>query len=405
LTPSVDTSTSTPLTIYPSVEEKTFNAGKVSAIAAAHGAHDTYQAFLPPLLPVLIERFLLTKTEAGLLSVFLTTPSLLQPLIGYLADRSALRAFVILTPAITAIAMSLLGIAPTYWLAVFMLLVAGISSASLHATGPVLAGRLSANRLGLGMSLWMVGGEVGRTIGPLIIVLAASTMGMHQTPWLAAVGILVSIGMFFQLRKLPDQHAESRLALPWRKALRALRPLLVPVAAILLTRAFAFVSVSTFLPTFMTDEGASLIVAGVSLSVMQAAGVVGAMLAGPLSDRIGRRPLMFFSLTTTAVFIFLLLNSHGWWHFPVLIGLGFGLLSMTPVVMAIVQESFPENRALANGIYMAVTFVSSSLATVAIGAISDLFSLRTAFITSGLLALIGLPALFWLPLSRNTPSS
>lgn len=401
----IETSTPAPLAGNLAAEEKTFNTGKVSAIAGAHGVHDTYQAFLPPLLPVLIERFALMKTEAGLLSVFMTAPSLVQPFIGYLADRRALRTFVILTPAITAIAMSLLGITPFYWLAALMLLVAGVSSASLHATGPVLAGRLSANRLGLGMSFWMVGGELGRTLGPLIIVTAVSTLGVERTPWLAAGGVLVSIWMFFQLRSMPTRHAESQLALPWRKALHTLRPVLIPLTIIILSRAFTFVSISTFLPTFLTEEGANLMLAGASLSVMQAAGVAGAMLAGPLSDRVGRRPVMLFSLLATSLFVFLLLNSHGWLQFPVLVGLGFGLLSMTPVVMAIVQESFPENRALANGIYMAVSFVSSSLATLAIGAIGDLFSLRTAFTIGGLLVLVGLPALFWLPIrSKTTPS-
>ena len=387
------------------VGESTFRAGKVSAIAAAHGVYDTYQAFLPPLLPLLIEKFSLIKTEAGLLSVFMTAPSLLQPFIGYLADRRSLRIFVILTPALTALAMSLVGIAPFYWLAAMLLLIAGLSSASLHATGPVLAGRLSASRLGLGMSFWMVGGELGRTLGPIIIVAAVSTLGVQRTPWLAVGGVLVSLWMAYQLRHLPRRHPESHQALPWKKAIITMRPVLIPLSIILVTRALAFVSVSTYLPTFLTEEGASLMLAGASLSVLEAAGVIGAMISGSLSDRIGRRPVMTFSLISTSLFIFLLLNLRGWLQFPALLGLGFGLLSMTPVVMAIVQESFPENRALANGIYMAVSFVSSSFATLAIGAIGDLFNLRTAYLLSAVLVLVGLPFLFRLPGSRKTLKS
>jgi FSR family fosmidomycin resistance protein-like MFS transporter len=397
LNPSSQSEITAPAASPAAVEQTTFRTGKVSAIAAAHGVHDTYQAFLPPLLPLLIEKFSLIKTEAGLLSVFMTAPSLLQPFIGYLADRRSLRVFIVLTPTITALAMSLLGIAPYYWLAAMLLIIAGVSSASLHATGPVLAGRLSANRLGLGMSFWMVGGELGRTLGPIIIVSAVSTLGMQRTPWLAAGGVLVSLWMAYQLRQLPARHPESHQALPWKRALITMRPVLIPLSIILITRALAFVSVSTYLPTFLTEEGANLMLAGASLSLLEAAGVIGALLAGPLSDRLGRRPLMIFSLVSTSLFIFLLLNLHGWWQFPALLGLGFGLLSMTPVVMAIVQESFPENRALANGIYMAVSFVSSSFATLAIGAIGDLFNLRTAYLLSAVLVLLGLPFLFRLP--------
>ena len=71
------------------VEKASFQTRKVTVIAAGHGVQDTYQAFLPALLPILIEKFSLIKTEAGLLSVFANAPSLLQPFIGYLADHYA----------------------------------------------------------------------------------------------------------------------------------------------------------------------------------------------------------------------------------------------------------------------------------------------------------------------------
>ena len=65
--------------------------------------------------------------------------------------------------------------------------------------------------------------------------------------------------------------------------------------------------------------------------------------------------------------------------------------------MAIVQESFPDSRALANGVYMAVNFVSSSIVAVLIGAIGDLSSLRTAYYVSAALALASLPFILSLP--------
>ncbi|MFZ3079453.1 MAG: MFS transporter, partial [Bellilinea sp.] len=126
------------------VEDQKFQADKVAVLSAGHSVQDTYQAFLPALLPILIEKFSLMKTEAGLLSVFSSFPSLLQPVIGYLADNVGPRYFVILAPGVSAVMMSLLGAAPTYLIAALLLIVAGISSASIHATGPVIAGRLSA---------------------------------------------------------------------------------------------------------------------------------------------------------------------------------------------------------------------------------------------------------------------
>jgi FSR family fosmidomycin resistance protein-like MFS transporter len=51
--------------------------------------------------------------------------------------------------------------------------------------------------------------------------------------------------------------------------------------------------------------------------------------------------------------------------------LGFFSLSTTPVIMAIVQECYPENRSMANGLYMAVSFVIRSILLVVFGGISD----------------------------------
>lgn len=385
------------MAVSQAVETNKFQASKVAVISGGHWVQDTYQAFLPALLPVLIEKFSLIKTEAGLLSVFTNAPSLLQPLIGYLADRVSLRILVILAPAVTGLMMSFLGIAPSYAVAAMLLIVAGFSSASIHAVGPVIAGRLSANRLGMGMSFWMVGGELGRTIGPVIIVSAVSYLKPEGTPWLAVGGILTSLVLLIYLRTTPDRPANGPSTLPWRAAIKSMRRVLLPVIGITVTRAFAYSCVSTYLPTFMTEQGADLILAGASLSVMEAAGVAGAFLGGVISDRLGRRPVLATTLVLSSVFLFAFLGARGWVLFPILLLLGFVLLSTAPVVMATVQESFPENRALANGIYMAVNFAFSSVITVIVGGIADLFSLSTAYMVSAILILGGLPFVFLLP--------
>jgi FSR family fosmidomycin resistance protein-like MFS transporter len=77
--------------------------------------------------------------------------------------------------------------------------------------------------------------------------------------------------------------------------------------------------------------------------------------------------------------------------------MGFTALSVTPVVMALVQESFPENRALANGVYMALSFVLGSVVVVVLGAMGDLFGLRLAFTASAVITLLGLPLILLLP--------
>ena len=42
-----------------------FQAGAVTTVSIAHSVHDAYVAFLPPILPMLIEKFALSNTLAG----------------------------------------------------------------------------------------------------------------------------------------------------------------------------------------------------------------------------------------------------------------------------------------------------------------------------------------------------
>lgn len=382
-----------------------FHTGSVTLISAGHGIHDTYTAFLPTLLPGLIAKFALSTAQAGLLSVFTQWPSLLQPFIGYVADRASLRLFIVLTPGITATAMSLLGIAPSYAVLAVLLAIAGMSSAGLHAVGPVVVGYLSGRRLGQGMSFWMVGGELGRTLGPLIIAAAVTAFGLSGIVWLLIGGWLASAALYIMLRRVAIRSAQRHEPRPWRQALRAMRPVLIPLSLLLAARAFLVSAVTMFLPTLMSREGATLWLAGGALSVLQAAGTVGALLGGSLSDRLGRRRILTLSLTTSPLLTLLFLAAQGWAQIPALVALGFALLSTTPVIMAIVQESFPQNRALANGIYMAISFLLNAITVVAVGALGDAFGLRMAFTISAGLALLGAPLIWLLPGSAPSASA
>jgi FSR family fosmidomycin resistance protein-like MFS transporter len=173
--------------------------------------------------------------------------------------------------------MSLLGIAPRYAMLALLLMVTGLSSAVLHAVAPVIAGRLSGKNLGRGMGIWMVGGELGRTLGPLAI---AAYFGLQPdtlayTPWLMIGGWLTSLLLFLRLRDVEGRPPNAGQGLPWRQALRVMGPLLAPLIGIIVVRAFMSSALTTYLPTFLVEEGAELWLAGISLSVLEAAGVVG----------------------------------------------------------------------------------------------------------------------------------
>ena len=68
-------------------KEAEFQTGRVLTIIGGHFVHDTYTAFVAPLLPLIIEKLSFSLTQVGSLWGFFQIPALLNPFIGYLADR------------------------------------------------------------------------------------------------------------------------------------------------------------------------------------------------------------------------------------------------------------------------------------------------------------------------------
>ena len=379
------------------LESGPFQTGHVVTLSAGHAVHDTYTAFLAPLLPVLIEKFSLSKTGAGLLSLFMQGPSILQPFIGHLADSISMRYAVILAPAITGTMMSLLGIAPSYSVLAIFLFIAGLSSAGLHAVGPVMTGRVSGSSLGRAMGFWMVGGEFGRTVGPILLVTAIGYLTLGGLTWLMIGGWVVSGILYLRLRSIPGRDPGAADALPWRAALRAMRPMMLPLSGVLVARSFMSASLTTYLPIFLIDEGVGFWLAGAALTVLEAAGVVGAIVGGSISDKVGRKVILLISMVATPILALAFLRTSGWVQALLLPALGFFALSPTPVIMAWVQESYLENRALANGVYMAMGFLIRAVAVVILGRVGDLVGLRQGFLYSAIIMLLGVPLVFLLP--------
>ena len=385
------------------IDQNKFHLNNILAIATAHATHDTYTGFLAPLLPIIIGNLQLSNTAAGLLSVFMRMPSLLQPLIGYVADRHNLRIFIILTPAISAVMMSLVGIAPNYAVVVMFLFLTGASSAFLHAVAPVITGRLSGNNLGRGMSFWMVGGEFGRVLGPLVIVFAIEKLTLPHTPWIMIPGLIASLLLYFVLRNVPVQIPQQNIAAQAMKGtLKSMLKFMLPIFVLLSLRSLLFAGSTMFLPTYLNERGEGLLFSGAALSVLESAGILGALLGGSVSDRIGRKTIIFFSVFLTPILTFLFLNSSGWMSMILLACIGFTMLCVTPAIMAMVQENYAESRALANGVYMAINFVSSSTGILLVGMLGDTFGLASAIKISAIILFIGLPSVFFLPNRRKS---
>jgi len=389
----MDTATSTPLPIAEPVEGK-IQTSQILHISGAHFIHDTFTGFIPTTLPVLMEKLSLSLTMIGSLTAIMQLPAILNPVIGFYADRLSLQLFVILAPAVTGTIISLLGFANSTLALAVMLFITGISIACFHAPAPAIISRLSARRLGFGMSLFMAGGELARTVGPILAAWAISLWTLEGMYRLMTIGWLTALFLFLRLRTV-SAKAEKTIGLS--AVLPAFRCLFFPLTVANFFRLFSLICLTTYLPTLLRIEGSNLLVAGAALSILEFAGVAGALMSGTISDILGRKMVMLVSVVSSTLLMYAFLHSGGWITIPILLLLGFTTLSNTPVMLALVQEQVPSHRGMANGIFMVMMFLLQSLVMLIIGTLGDRIGLRQVFELSVFLALLSLPAIMLLP--------
>ena len=377
------------------IDNKTPSSLKqVYTIASGHLFHDLYTSFLAPLLPKIIEYYSLSLTSAGILSTLSRLPSLLNPFIGYIFDKTGAKYFVILTPAITATIMCIIGISPNVYVLGILVFLAGTSSTIFHASSPSMVAGAYTKKTGFGLSLFMAGGGLGRTIGPLLVVWGVAQWGLSGLYRLAFVGWASSLYLFFQFRNI---ELSPRKGFSIAPILPLLKSFFIPVAFILLLRNALTASLYTYLPVYMVQSGAPLWMAGVSLSTLEISGVIGALILGSLSDKIGRRKSINISMIVSATAMLLFIQAAGWLVIPFLVIIGFFSLSTSTLFLALVQDHFKEHRATGNGIYLLIHLLANGLMLILIGKIGDIAGLRIAYYISAAAAIISVPALRLIP--------
>jgi FSR family fosmidomycin resistance protein-like MFS transporter len=171
----------------------------------------------------------------------------------------------------------------------------------------------------------------------------------------------------------------------------------------MIARAMLRAAVETYMPVYLTERGASLWIAGSSLTLLEAAGIIGILMAASINDRLGARWIFLGSLIGSPLVLYLFLQTSGSVQFVLMILLGIISLCVVPIGMAVIQENFPENRSFANGLYLSILFLANSIAGVVMGGLADQFGTPTAFLWSVGVCFLGVPFIFLLPKPvRNT---
>jgi len=374
-----------------------FQKSKVALVAFAHFSHDVFSALLAPILPLLIEKMGISLIQAGFLDIARKAPSLFNPLFGIIAQRSDAKWFVILTPSITAVSMGLLSVTNSYAIALFLLVIAGISAAFFHIPAPTIIKEFSGEKSGKGMSYFMAAGESARSIGPILAAGAISLWGLEGIWKLTPLGLTASFILYLKLKHYSPRFSAKRFSLKdANKELKNHSHFFVSLLSFIMLNYTSKFSVSLFLPLFLTQAGYGVEKASIAFGVLQGFGILGALFAGSYSDRFGRINVLILSSVGSAVSLlaFLLFYNDALW--VMLAFLGFFLFSQSPVLLAGVHDLKTSNPTFINSIYMAMNFGVSSLIVYFAGFFGEKLGLFKTFEIASALTLLSVAALFGL---------
>src|ERR687887_1282189 len=305
--------------------------------------------------------------------------------------------------AVAGIGIALAAVSPAYWLVLLLVVVSGLGVAAYHPEGSKFAAYASGRRRASGMSLFSIGGNVGYALGPTAttpLVLAFGLTGglLLAVPTVAVAALLFAVvpflATFVPERSLQSASGEDR---PGALAL---------LLGVIAFRSVAWFGLITFVPLWEVSLGHSKAYGSHLLSLMLLAGGLGTLVAGPIADRLGRRPVLIASLAATGPLILAYVLAGGAVGVVALALVGVCVIGTFGVTMVMSQEYLPRRIGMASGLSIGLSIGLGGVAAVALGAVADSVDLQTALYVSSAAPAVAV-ALTWLlpgpPVRRLEP--
>ncbi|MGC8839233.1 MAG: MFS transporter [Anaerolineae bacterium] len=362
----------------PGAEQPVSGRQVVLLMTLGHLINDLYANALTPILPVLIERFGLSMTQAGLLTTLrMLSGQVSQPFYGFLGDRLGRRWLLGLGPLLTVALMGLAGWAPTYGILILCVVLAGVGSASFHPQGAAVAGQASGRRHGLGMGVFLSGGIVGVAIAPWLVVPLVSRWGLRATLLAAVPGLLIGAFLWAREGRLPQVRAVRHST--WTLSVGGSAKPLTLLLAIAACRTVMESSMITFLPVLMRQRGFSLMGAGAILSAFLLCIGVASVLGGYLGDRLDPRRVIGVSLVLGIPFLQGSLRAEGALMVVLWIVSGVLFLCSASLNVALAQRLAPAHAGTASSLMSGVGLGLGGVGATLVGRLADAIGLVPAF--------------------------
>lgn len=373
-----------------------FASSRVTAVAGltiGHAVDDLYQGAVPAILPFLVaERGYSYAAATGITLAATLLSSVAQPAFGILTDRHQLRWLVPAGMATAAAGVGLSGLGGSYlatWLAIA---VSGLGVAAYHPEA-ARAARAAGGSSARAMSWFVLGGNLGLALAPLLVTPVLAAYGLAATPLLVLPAAVAAALFALGRRRRPAGRrpgegaasggagmtagpAEDWRAFGW-------------LTGVVICRSICYFGVSSFLALYLIRQlGASRAAGSAVLTVFGAAGAVGTLLGGWLADRSGRLRAVQAGYALAVPGLAGLLAAPGP-ELAAVAGAVLGLALFLPfsVQVTLAQEYLPARVGTASGLTVGLAVSVGGVLAPLLGVLADHAGLRAA-----LAVLVLLPA-------------
>lgn len=371
------------------------NLKVIFALTLVHFAGDFYISFISPLYPAFIDKLNLSLTQVGFIAgINRFLAFIVQPSVGYLADRYQTRYFMLSGLFLCILFIPLSGIATSFWTLLFFICIGSVGNAMFHPSATGLVPLHAGQKAGLFMSIFNTGGTLAFGIGPLFITWYVVTFSLEEVPMTMAIGFAVMIFLYFNV---PSPKSEGFEQLGFigtlKETLGHVWKTIALIWVVMVLRAVVGQSFLTFMPVLYVQKGYSIVSAGVLFSLFTVAGTLSGIISGFASDRIGFKPIFYTAhgLMTPALLLFLYLP--GRWVFAGSALAGFLVMATLPLGVVMAQTIAPKGRSMVASLMMGLAWGLGGTISPVVGKLADIYSIEAvlwivAFIPVATLGLI-----------------
>ncbi len=375
----------------------------LASLSICHLLNDMNQSLLPAIYPILKDSYHLDFGQIGLITLaFQLTASMLQPVVGMVTDRRPQPFSLPVGMGSSLAGLLLLSVASSYAVILLAAALVGIGSSVFHPEASRVAHMASGGRYGFAQSVFELGGSTGSAIGPLLAAFVVAPRGQASIAWfslvaLLAILLLTNVSVWYSrhpsIAERSGRRAEpaTRSTLPRAKALAAIAVLM----ALLFSKNVYTASLSSYYTFYLIHKfHLSVQSAQIHLFVFLGAVAAGTFAGGPIGDRFGRKPVIWFSILGAFPFALMLPYATLFWTGVLSIVIGLILSSAFTAILVYAQDLLPGRVGMVAGMFYGFSFGLGGLGAAALGQIADLTSIETVYRVCSFLPLIGLLTAF-----------